>query len=84
MFTGCLAVIRRTDTGNKGVVVRVGKFLGCVPNFKGRDRWAVDVPLVSHTADGSDLDFVYHVGGWQLDPVEEDAKQEIEEKMEAV
>jgi len=80
MVKGDTAVIIRSDSGNDGVVVVLGKFLGKVEGFIGDDRWEVDVPLIStivyrgNDDNVKELDVVNHVGGWQLDPIVEEVE----------
>ncbi len=50
---GCLAIVVNSDAGNDGVCVTVGKYLGSVVGWEGRDQWEVDIELKA----------IYTIGG---------------------
>jgi len=52
---GCLALIIKSKAGNSGEV-RVGKYIGVVPEFFGGDYWEVDRPV--RTLHGN-IDYCY-------------------------
>jgi hypothetical protein len=40
---GCRAVICKGVY--KGMIVRVGRYIGVIPNYKGKDVWEIDKPV---------------------------------------
>lgn len=73
---GCLAMIIKSNAGNRGTVT-VGKYLGKVSGYKGCRRWEVNKPMSTEIFGVKRADIVFHLEEIQLIRIDDsDFKEE--------